>query len=202
MRKVALIIIALLPFNAVRIFFYNLMGYKISYDSRIGMLNYLDFKQCTIVKSQIGNLNVFQCGTFSLGRNTRIGKLNKIKNLLAFTTGENVKVKSKNDFLASAGNSPYRKYESFAIGNNSTVTSGHVIECADTITLGDFVIVGGINSQFWTHGFTNDKVRIQGPITLGNHIYVGSSCMILPGITICDDVSLAAGTIGYIKCQQ
>ena len=68
------------------------------------------------------------------------------------------------------------------------------------ITLGDHVSV--TTSSFVTHDGgvwvfrkKHPKIDILAPIRVGNNVFIGADCMILPGVTIGDNVVLAARSV-------
>lgn len=72
------------------------------------------------------------------------------------------------------------------------------LDCA-SIVFGDDVLCGP-NVTFSTAGHPTDpKARLEGefalPIVVGNNVWFGSNCVILPGVTIGDGSVVGAGTI-------
>lgn len=91
-------------------------------------------------------------------------------------------------------------------GINTTIGS-HVfinfnftlLDCAP-VTLGDHVFIGP-NVQIYTaHHPLDAESRDQHigwaePIVIGNHVWIGGSCVILPGVTIGDGAVIGAGSV-------
>ena len=75
-----------------------------------------------------------------------------------------------------------------------------VILDAAKVTFGDNVFIGP-NCGFYTSGHPLDiELRNKGieyakPIKIGNNVWIGGNCVILPGITIGDNVTIGAGSI-------
>lgn len=74
-----------------------------------------------------------------------------------------------------------------------------ILDCAK-VTFGDHVFIAP-NCGFYTvnHSF-NVEERINGleyalPITVGNNVWIGAGCSILPGITIGDNSIIGAGSV-------
>lgn len=187
--------IAFLPFSKVRIFFYRIfLGYKISYKSKIGPFNLLLIGNCEITDAVIGMFNKISCKKLVLSKKSRISKYNRFSFVNYIIIGESSVIRNNNTISGTTFETPYKNFEGIKIGNHSTITNGHAFDCADSIEIGSKVIVGGSGSQFWTHGFTNDRVKIQGPIIIEDNIYIGSRCMFMPAIRICTDNVIAGGT--------
>ena len=39
------------------------------------------------------------------------------------------------------------------------------------------------------------KVSVSGNVRIGNHVFLGTACTILPGVSICDHVTVGAGAV-------
>jgi acetyltransferase-like isoleucine patch superfamily enzyme len=63
----------------------------------------------------------------------------------------------------------------------------------DLVTIGDYVIIGG-ETCLITHcpiKLYKDKPEI----VIGNNVYIGMKCCVLPGVTIGDNVIIGAGSV-------
>ena len=83
------------------------------------------------------------------------------------------------------------------IGDSAKVTTGHTLDLTRSISIGDFSIVAGKASQFWTHGYYHtpdpaDRYRVDGRISIGRNAYVGSACVFSAGVHVADDVMIGA----------
>ena len=167
------------------------LGYNISHDSYIGFLSYINVgKKCVIEKSKIGFLNRISCEYLCV-YNGEIRKMNVIRNLHSFTMKEKAIIVSSNYFVSF---SRMNERSSFTIGKNTLITSNHYFDLENSISIGNNVVVGGSQTQMWTHGFDIYRNMISGSIKIGNNIYIGSRCLFCLGIEICDEVSIASGT--------
>lgn len=88
------------------------------------------------------------------------------------------------------------------IGRNSSINRGCIINCAGWVEIGQDVLIGPntiIYSQ--NHNFADNKKLIneQGyeikKVTIRNNVWIGANVIILPGVTIEDNVVVAAGSI-------
>ncbi len=196
-KKLLLLLTAIVPFNRMRIFLYRLVaGYRISYDSRVGCLNYLDFTRCTIEQGRIGHFNIIRCQDFAMAPGSRIDKFNHIKNVHRFDLGGEAAVGTRNHFIGTRqGLTPFKEHENIAVGDGSIITVGHMFDLSDTVSIGSNVTFGGRGSEVWTHGFDVNHVKIQAPVHIGDDVYVGSRCLIIQSVRITAGVSLGAGTV-------
>ncbi len=197
MKKIALLITPLLPFNKLRIACYRwLCGYRISWDSRIGPANWLEADECSISGAHIGFGNMIQVRRFTMAKGSEIRRGNKIRYLEEFAMAESAIVITDNTIAGTRGNwSPYKSCERFTLGAGSIITKGHYIDVSCGVTIGDDVTFAGSGIQVWTHGFDLKHTMILAPTVIGNNVYVGSRSLVLQGISIGDGVSVGAGTI-------
>jgi len=187
--------IAFTPFNFLRIFLYrSVLGYKITKGSKIGPFNFIVVKNCDIRNGRIGKFNIIETNNLFVDEKSLIGTFNRFKDIIGVSIGKSTVIRSNNTFFGTVKDTPYKQFETFSIKDNCTITNAHVFDCSDSIIIGSTVIIGGKASQFWTHGFTNDRVRIQGPIILEDNIYVGTRCLFMPAIRVCTDNVIAGGT--------
>ena len=93
-----------------------------------------------------------------------------------------------------------KQVSSLVIGYNSIIGVNHFIDMTHNVVIGKNSILAGIGSQLWTHSFYHDKqgsgrIREEKAIEIGNNIYVGSRCIICPGVMIVDTISIGAGAV-------
>ncbi|KFN47907.1 hypothetical protein N790_07090 [Arenimonas malthae CC-JY-1] len=86
----------------------------------------------------------------------------------------------------------------FRLGTWSKITVGHVIDCTRSVRLGDYSILAGRGSQVWTHGYLHaaegiDRFRIDGSVTIGNNVYIGSGCVVNAAVKIGDAITVGSG---------
>lgn len=83
------------------------------------------------------------------------------------------------------------------IGNNCFFNDGCSINCQEKIKIGDNVSFGQNVLIFdHNHDYKNDmKKYLKKEVIIGNNVWVGANCTILKGVTIGDNVVIAAGTL-------
>lgn len=86
------------------------------------------------------------------------------------------------------------------IGENFYTNHNVVILDCSKVTFGDNVFVAP-NCGFYTAGHPLDaETRNKGlenakPITIGNNVWLGAGCSVLPGVTIGDNAVIGAGSV-------
>lgn len=122
--------------------------------------------------------------------------------------GYNVMLRSYANVSDTGGNMPskitVRGKGKLIIGNNVGITSS-LICCWDKITIGDNVKIGGANRIFDTNfhslnpdirSSTEDEMQaLTSPITIGDNVFIGTSCIIGKGISIGENSVIAAGSV-------
>lgn len=101
--------------------------------------------------------------------------------------------------LRTRNNVAFRIYNDgkVCIGNNCFFNDGCSINCQKEIEIGDNLICGQ-NVMFFDHDHDyknniNDFIRKK--IKIGNNVWIGANTIILKGVTIEDNVVIAAGSI-------
>ena len=196
-KRLVLLLAAIMPFNRLRIFFYRrLPGYLISYNSHIGWLNFIDVIACEIDRGHIGFLNLIRCRKLRMAPGSHLVRLNRIKNPNNVQIGAGSIIGTRNHFVGTReGLTPFKEHENIIIGRNTFITVGHLFDLSDTITIGDNVTFGGRGTEVWTHGFDVNHVKVQAPVTISGDVYVGSGCIFIQGLEVCGKVSIGAGTV-------
>ncbi len=87
-----------------------------------------------------------------------------------------------------------------SVGTNSQL--GHNSRLQGTISIGDDCVMGpDVVIMATSHGYdrTDIPIRIQDgwekPIRIGNDVWIGTRCVILPGVEIADHTIVAAGAV-------
>lgn len=99
----------------------------------------------------------------------------------------------------SRNNVSFRVYDNgiVNIGNNCFFNDNCSVNCQRKIIIGNNVIFGQ-NVMIFDHDHdykNNINEFVRQEVTIGNNVWIGANCVILKGVTIGDDVVIAAGTI-------
>ncbi|HHQ4187328.1 TPA: acyltransferase [Vibrio cholerae] len=89
--------------------------------------------------------------------------------------------------------------ENFSFGSNLSINPYTYINATSSIELGDNVSLSS-GSKLITTGLIYENKRLTDnhfskPIKIGNRVQIGAGAIILPGVTICDDVLIGAGSV-------
>lgn len=87
------------------------------------------------------------------------------------------------------------KGANLTFGDNVYVNAGVGIAANKEILIGDNVKIGPRTSIFdsnYHHIDSSDKGELSRSITIGNNVWIGADCTILPGVTIGDNSVIAA----------
>jgi maltose O-acetyltransferase len=90
--------------------------------------------------------------------------------------------------------------DQLTIGADSFINAGLQIISAGKVTVGTHTFIGPNCQLFTANHSLNKDLRREGwqydaPITIGNDCWLGGSVIVLPGVTIADDVVVGAGSV-------
>lgn len=113
-----------------------------------------------------------------------------IKEILG-KTGDNILIQS--NFYCDYGYN-IKVGENFYMNHNCVILDGAKVEFGDNVFIGP-------NCGFYTAGhpieieLRNKGIEYAKPIKVGNNVWFGGNVVVLPGITIGDNVTIGAGSI-------
>jgi acetyltransferase-like isoleucine patch superfamily enzyme len=169
------------------------------------ILKKLFFKMILFCPSN--GLRVFIYRTFfnyKIGSNTKIGK--SVINAQNVQIGDNVTIRNKTSITCNSlrigngsaihsGNVIMGKAD-FSIGENSRLINDHYVDVWNTVSIGNNSWLAGKRSQLWTHGSLYTKTGTKDlSITIGDNVYIGSSSLIAPGVTIASVNLIGLGSV-------
>lgn len=176
--------VMLLPWKVRRFILNKFYHYEIHPTARIGF-SYI-YPQHLFMKegARIGHLNVaIHLDKMEMGRNSIISRGNWIT---GFPVGTDSKHFSHNK---------ERKSE-LMIGDETSITKNHHIDCTDSIHIGNFVTIAGYGSQFLTHSIDiYDGRQDCHSIVIGDYSFVGTRVTILGGSQLPGYSVLGAGAV-------
>lgn len=176
-KKLCILFLAVFPFTGkVRGWLYRLL-----YSNRIGK------------SFEIGWMSLIFCDKVHIGTGVRIGKNVRIRNLDALSIGDGCEIGSHCEIHGVPDNIKFQK-RVFEVGKHTGIGSDHYFDVAAPIQIGSGVIVAGSQSQFFTHSFDLNSDRMDGGIRIGDHVYIGTRCLITPGVEICSHVVITGMT--------
>ncbi len=182
MKKIFCIIIAFLPLNFLRIYFYNLIkDYDISYNNEIGFGSIIISKKIKIYNSKLGIFNFIKINEFKLEK-SYISNFNIINNFNHFECTNESLVGSYNQLIGEDIKNGYLKM------NKSQFTTSHLVNINNKFELDEDVVFGGKKSLI-NIGIT-DK-----PTIIKHKVYFGSSIYLSSGVEIVSKVLIGSGAI-------
>jgi len=153
-------------------------------------------------KARIGRGVLLLCDELKLEENSRIGSLTVVKGLsklwlksgatvgrLNWITGYPLQMKE------SFSHRPTRRPE-LIMERESAMTNRHIVDCTDSIRIGEFATVAGFASQLLTHSIDVMTNRQDcKPIEVGAYAFVGTRSVLLGGAVIPACTVVAAGSV-------
>lgn len=120
----------------------------------------------------IGDMTVCKGLTLlSLGEYSIIGKGNWIS---GFPAGDKSYFVHQND-----------RQPELIVGAHSAITNRHLIDCTNSIVIGDFTTFAGFRSQILTHSIDIEHSRqSSAPVRIGDYCFVGTDCVLLGGAVL------------------
>lgn len=177
MRMVLQIGFALLP-SFLKCFLLRRMGHEVGKGVRIGV-------------SMLGIQHL------DLGENSRIGHGNVFKGIQQLQLGPGAMIGRFNLFTCS----PYylgmnrTRAGRINVGAGAAITMRHYFDVQDLLEIGDNSLVAGIQTMVFTHQKGLMALNEFKPVRIGNRVYIGAGCTLLPGATVADYIVIGAGSI-------
>lgn len=175
------------------------LGHCIASDARIGLSLLLVERLVLRRGARVGHGNVVRVRRLVLDHGARIGRGNLLNGPLSILLKSQAEIGNRNKVLR--GPIPTVTYgpATLKLGKNSKITADHRIDCTQSVMLGCDSILAGSGSQLWTHGYVHEprgggRYRVDGPIVIGNSVYIGSASIVTTGVRIANDIIVGAGT--------
>jgi acetyltransferase-like isoleucine patch superfamily enzyme len=178
-----LLLAALMPFpSRIKILVYrHVLGFDVSDDARIGF-------------------SLIVCKNLIMGSGAGIGHLNVIRGSMTLQMKTNAHIGQFN--WITSGNADPRYFKGFdrhselILGEESSITSRHVLDCTDRIEIGRFTTFAGYRSTILTHGIDYRTAKQScRPIKIGDSCLFGSNVVVLMGVTVADRSVVGAGSV-------
>ena len=84
-----------------------------------------------------------------------------------------------------------------SIGNNVFINYGVDIGCSKKITIGNHTKIGPLSNIIDSnyHDIDSFNLNDQNEVNIGDNVWIGRQCIILPGVTIGDHAVIASGSV-------
>lgn len=176
----------------------NAMGHTIAPGVRIG-LSWVACNRLIMARgARIGHLNVIRVKRITMRPKSGLGHMNVCRGPVSLRLGERAALGNRNTVVRAPKGVTYGPAQLW-LGQLAKITAGHSLDCTRSIRLGDRSTLAGKGSQVWTHGYVHEndapkRYRVDGRVCIGNNVYLGSSVIIIGGVSICDNASVGVGT--------
>ena len=170
MKKYLALVVLLFPWVIRRHVYRLIFKYDIHSRAYIGFSWIYPEKLILDSGARIGHMTVCKnIASVEIGRDSTIGSLNWITGFPYGTDSLHFK-------------SDISRFPALILKEHSAITSRHMIDCTDTITIGKFSTIAGIRSQFLTHSINIGKARQEAmPIKIGEYCFIGTNSVVLKG---------------------
>ena len=174
----------------------NALGHTVHSQARVGFSLVLGTRLVLAAKARIGGFNLIKCNRLVMRSGAYVNHLNWLTGPFSCRLMETAAIGNLNRLVRGPRPGPPRPSH-LALGRLTKITSGHRIDCTDSVIWGDYGTLAGSGSQIWTHGFVHarqgpDRAIVCGRVRIGNNVYIGSHSVIAGGIRICDGVAVGA----------
>jgi len=177
----------------------KVFGYRVSPSAGVGFSLIFCDQIDLHPGSRIGHFNLIKTPSLTLQEDAAIGNMNFICGPIKVNLGNRAAIGNRNVVTRAPIGVTSGEAE-LKLGDLSKITASHSIDCASSVTFGNFSILAGKGSQIWTHGYVHDengpgRYRVDGRVELGNNVYIGSRAIITGGVSVKDGISVGAGVV-------
>lgn len=173
----------------------NFLGARIHQSAHVGLSWVCTPSLRLGANAHIGHLNYIRVRRLIIGKSSAIGTLNWISGHFSILLHELAEIGARN-VITRAKVAKEIGSASFRLGRCSKITAGHKLDILRAISFGEHSILAGLGSQLWTHGYVHQSVgkrfRVDGAISIGNNVYIGSACIFNPGVSIVSNVAVGS----------
>lgn len=183
MRRLILLLALVMPWSVKRWLLNKGLGYSIHRKARIGF-SWVDVDLLVMHEgSRIGRFNVVRkLRCVELKSHSNIGQWNFIT---CFRSSRSAAFSQLRD-----------RDPSLYLGSHSSITMRHLIDCNQTVRIGDFATIAGYGSQLLTHSIDiYSNCQMAHPIEVGDYTFVGTGCILLGGSSLPSFSVLGAGAV-------
>lgn len=169
-------------------------NYRIGKKCHIGFSIIMAEKLFLEDNTYIGHFNIIKTKEVHIAG--KIRHLNLICGRFIFRVEGEAWIDSQNKITGS--NIDEKITNSFIMRRKSSIIVHHIFDVTDNIIIGERTCIAGYGSQIWTHSFvfgtTNKAAQISKPVEIGGNCYIGSGCVLCPGVYIADNIVVGSHT--------
>ena len=180
-------------------FILNRLGHNINKSAKIGCSLIWGTKLNLGPNCKIGNFNIISVVNLEMQNGSLIRNMNIIYGLFTVILSKDSRIGKQNNITRSKSKSIVIGVSQLYIGELSCITKKTIIDLTSSLTIGNFSQIGGVGTQIWTHGYIHatsgpDRFRVDGSVNIGNNVYIGSSCLLNPGVSIGDSINIGGNS--------
>lgn len=138
----------------------------------------------------------------SLAPHSRIGNFGVLRNLELLKLGEGALIGRQIRAHAIAlGSKAFfahcpDRFPALIVGKHAALVGRHILDCSDTVSIGDYATVAGRDTLIYTHGIDiTDNRQECAPVSIGKYCMVGARCMFVKGAALPDYSILGAQSV-------
>lgn len=195
---VSALVILLLPSPLCRPLL-RLLGHRISNQASLGFS--LVLADCLVLQgtARVGHFNLLRLRRLVMRQGAYLGRGNVIYGPISVSLAERAAIGNNNKIVRGPRGLVTSGPACLRLGELAKITAEHRLDCTTSVSMGAFSTMAGTSCELWTHGYVHDqsgpgRYRIDGPVRIGNNVYIGSASIITAGVTIADGVIIGAGT--------
>ena len=197
-RRISALICLIVPPIPLKNFLLRLFGWTIGKDCKIGF-SWVDCSKVVLRDFVfIGHGNFISCKALVLKDKAYIENFNQVRGDIWVFLKENSAIGNLNKIIRARRGVVWGR-SVLRLGIFSKLTSKHLVDCTRSVRIGDYTTMAGIASQIWTHGYVHaptglDRFRVDGSVSIGSNVYVGSACVINAGVRVNDRITVGASS--------
>lgn len=176
MKKIIAVLIIFFPWKIKRLIYIKYFKYELDPTSKIGLS--IIYPKMLVMKSNSSINNFTLCKNIDLlelNSNSGIGTFNWI-------TGYPSTNSNKGHFSYDK-----KRFPALILGKHSGISSRHMIDCTNTISIGKYSTIAGTRSQFLTHSVNIYTSRQESlPIVIGDYCFISTNTICVSGCIIPD----------------
>jgi len=160
-----------------------LFGYQIHPTSRIGLSWFFPKRLVMEAHSNVGHLNV--CKGLDLVVLKQYSIIARGNWITGYPKNKTTHYYDQKDRLPQ-----------LILEEHVGISSRHIFDCTNSVTIGKYSTIGGFRSQFLSHSIDiKDCRQTSKPIRIGDYCFVGTDCVLLGGSTLPDYSILGAKSL-------
>lgn len=171
-----------------------------SWSTKMGMFPIIICKQTIVQKNvTLGSfVLIVDCKKCVVHENAKIFRFVKIGGLELFSLGKNSMIGVKTSIFSRFSDRAVNGIINggrFICGNNCVITMNHTLDVLGNILIKENVVIGGEGTSLYTHSYDCYRNISYGDIVIRRNVYIGAKSTILAGITIGDNIVIAANSL-------